>query len=151
MKTRNQSKHCNRKRNVKVSSNNSNNSVITSASAIALNLRQGMQLVVRVSFATSNNSVSNSAARLSVLKNRLHKSILLFGRDTKTDTVVATECSRNSSSDSELTKTKGERTRANFKLHEYVNKTFELARIGIISLTRNATLAAASQVRQSVI
>ena len=151
MKTGNQSKHCNRKRNVKVSSNNSNNSVITCTSAIALNLRQGMHLVIRVCFATSNNSTSNSAARLSVLKNRLHKSILLFGRDNKTDTVVATECSRKSSSDSELTKTKGERTRAKFKLDEYVNKAFELARVGIISLTRSATLATANQVRQGVI
>ena len=151
MKTGNQSKHCNRKRNVKVSSNNSNNSVITCASAIALNLRQGMQLVTRISFATSNNSTSNSAARLSVLKNRLHKSILLFGRDNKVDTVLATECSRKSSSDSELTKTKGERARAKFKLQEYVNKAFELARVGIISLTRSATLATANQVRQGVI
>ena len=151
MKTGNQSKHCNRKRNVKVSSNNSNNSVITCTSAIALNLRQGMQLVIRVSFATSNNSTSNSAARLSVLKNRLHKSILLFGRDNKADTVLATECSRKSSSDSELTKTKGERTRAKFKLYEYVNKAFELSRVGIISLTRSATLATANQVRQGVI
>jgi len=151
MKTGNQSKHCNCKRNVKVSSNNSNNSVITCASEIALNLRQGMQLVIRVSLATSNNSTSNSAARLSVLKNRLHKSILLFGRDNKVDTVLATECSRKSSSDSELTKTKGERTRAKFKLDEYVNKAFELARVGIISLTRSATLATANQVRQGVI
>ena len=151
MKTGNQSKHCNRKRNVKVSSNNSNNSVITCASAIALNLRQRMQLVTRISFATSNNSTSNSAARLSVLKNRLHKSILLFGRDNKVDTVLATECSRKSSSDSELTKTKGERTRAKFKLQEYVNKALELSRVGIILLTRSATLVSANQVRQGVI
>ena len=151
MKTGNQSKHCYRKRNVKVSSNNSNNSVITCASALALNLREGMQLVIRVFFATSNNSMSNSAARLFVLKNRLHRSILLFGRDNKVDTVLATECSHRSSSDSELTKTKGERTRAKFKLHEYVNKASELARVGIISLTRSATLATANQVRQGVI
>ena len=134
-----------------MSSNNSYNSVITCASEIALNLRQGMQLVIRVSLATSNNSTSNSAARLSVLKNRLHKSILLFGRDNKTDTVVATECSRKSSSDSELTKTKGERTRAKFKLQEYVNKALELSRVGIILLTRSATLVSANQVRQGVI
>ena len=134
-----------------MSSNNSNNSVITCASAIALNLRQGMQLVTRISFATSNNSTSNSAARLSVLKNRLHKSILLFGRDNKADTVLATECSRKSSSDSELTKTNGGRTRAKFKLHEYVNKASNLARVGIISLTRSAMLAATNQVRQGVI
>ena len=151
MKTRNQSKHCNRKRNVKVSSNNSNNSVITCASAIALNLRQEMRLMIRVSLATSNNSISNFEARLSVLKNRLHKSILLFGRDNKADTVVATECSRNSSSDSELTKTKRERTCAKFKLDEYVIKAIKRARVGIISLTRNGTLATANQVRQSVI
>ena len=151
MKTGNQSKRCNRKRNVKVSSNNSNNSVITCASAIALNLRQGMQLMIRVSFVTSNKSTSNSAARLFVLKNRLHTSILLFGRDNKVDTVLATECSRRSSSDSELTKKKGERTRAKFKLHEYVNKASELASVGIISLTRSATLATANQVRQGVI
>ena len=134
-----------------MSSNNSNNSVITCASEIALNLRQGMQLVIRVSLATSNNSTSNSAARLSVLKNRLHKSILLFGRDNKADTVLATECSRKSSSDSELTKTNGGRTRAKFKLHEYVNKASNLARVGIISLTRSATLAATNHVRQGVI
>ena len=134
-----------------MSSNNSNNSVITCASEIALNLRQGMQLVIRVFFATSNNSMSNSAARLFVLKNRLHRSILLFGRDNKADTVWATECSHKSSSDSELTMTKGGRTRATFKLHEFVNKASELARVGIISLTRSATLATANQVRQGVI
>lgn len=151
MKTRNQSKHCNRKRNVKVSSNNSNNSVIARASAIALNLRQEMRLMIRVSLATSNNSMSNFAARLTVLKNRLRKSILLFDLDYKADTVVATECSRKSSSDSELTKTKRERTCAKFKLDEYVIKAIEPARIGIISLTRSATLATANQVRQGVI
>ena len=152
MKTGNQSKHCNRKRNVKVSCINTHISATTSASATAHNMRQVLKALTRLFLAPSSNSVSNAAAGLSVAKNQIHNTILLLGRNNETDTVVATQCTCKFSSDKKFSSEKTNATTNVMKyrlctridLREYSSKAFELARIKITSLIKSATLAISS-------
>ena len=123
---------------------NTNISATTGANAIAHNVRHVLGALTRIFLAPSRNSVSNDATGLSVLKNQIHKTILLLGRGNETEAAVATKRTRKFKYDSELTNTKKERSRTLIELPEYALKAFEFSRVKITSLMQSTTLANAN-------
>ena len=123
---------------------NTNISATTGANAIAHNVRHVLGALTRIFLAPSRNSVSNDATGLSVLKNQIHKTILLLGRGNETEAAVAIKCTRKIKYDSELTNTKKERPRTLIELPEYALKAFEFSRVKITSLMQSTTLANAN-------
>ena len=123
---------------------NTNISATTGANAIAHNVRHVLGTLARIFLAPLRNSVSNDATGLSVLKNQIHKTILLLGRGNETEAAVAIKCTRKIKYDSELTNTKKERPRTLIELPEYALKAIDFSRVKITSLMRSATLANAN-------
>jgi len=132
---------------------NTHISATTVANATAHNVRQVLKALTRLFLAPSSNSASNDAAGLSAAKNKIHNTILLLDRNNETYTVMATQCTRKVSSDSELTNGKTNlmkyRSCTRIDLRGYSSKVFELARIKlarikIASLIKSATLATSS-------